>query len=44
VLPSDEVPDEIAAAISEVPLVDGQVRVKMANRRQVLMDLAKLRG
>jgi len=43
-VPSEEVSDDTAAAISEVALTAQGVRIKMHDKRAALMDIAKLMG
>lgn len=43
-VPSSEISDEAAAAISEVSLTQTGIKIKMHDKRAALMDLAKLMG
>ncbi|WP_210252623.1 hypothetical protein [Sinorhizobium meliloti] len=43
-VPSDQISDEAAAAVSEVSLTQNGVKIKMHDTRAALMDLAKLMG
>jgi phage terminase small subunit len=43
-VPSDQISDEAAAAVSEVSLTQNGVKIKMHDKRAALMDLAKLMG
>lgn len=43
-VPSDQISDEAAAAVSEVSLTQTGVKIKMHDKRAALMDLAKLMG
>lgn len=43
-VPSDQISDDAAAAVSEVSLTQTGVKLKMHDKRAALMDLAKLMG
>lgn len=43
-VPSEQISDDAAAAISEVSLTQTGVKIKMHDKRAALMDLAKLMG
>lgn len=43
-VPSEQISDDAAAAVSEVSLTQSGVKIKMHDKRAALMDLAKLMG
>lgn len=43
-VPSEEIEDEIAAAVSEVSLTQTGIKIKMHDKKAALVDIAKLLG